>query len=533
MLRRLQIDGYGLIAHADVEFAPGMTIFSGETGSGKTMLIGALAFALGGRAATDAIARGGRKATATLTFDPEDWLLARLRADGYVLDDGESASIVREINEAGRSAARLCGKPVTAGYLREIGDGVAEIVGQHEAHRLLSAAYHRELLDRFAGERALELRGDLARAHARATRASSALAELTDNERRARDRYDDASFALREIEAAALQPDEGDRLNDRRRFLENAERIASSLDAAHRALTDEERGAAVSLGAAVAALASIAAFDPELGALAERSGALQTELIEVAADASRLFDRAEFDPAELDAVNARLDLIDRLKRKYGGEVASVAAYADEARDIVERYEHRDRSIASLRDEHVQARRELQSAADALTAVRQRAASQLSRRVQTQFDDMALTGGRFEVLFEQLETVGPNGAQDVEFLFAANPGEPARPLARVASGGELSRVLLALVVALTQTRAAQGALLFDEIDSGVGGATATAVGARIGELARDGQIVCVTHLAQIARWADEHYVLDKIERRERAEITVRRIAGAKEREAEIA
>ncbi|MBV9698574.1 MAG: DNA repair protein RecN [Candidatus Eremiobacteraeota bacterium] len=533
MLRRLQIENYGLIARADVEFAPGITVFSGETGSGKTMLVGALAFALGGRAGPDVIASSARRAIATLTFDPDASLLERLRLDGYELDDGESAAIVREINDAGRSAARLNGRPATAAYLRDVGDAIAEIIGQHEAHRLLAPAYHRELLDRFAGEPALAMRARLTQAHARAKSAAQALDELTENERRARERHDDASVALSEIEAARLQPGEDERLNERRRFLENAERISSSLSAAHQALTNDERGAVESLGAAAAALAAVAPFDAELRTLAERAALLQSDCIELAAEASRALEGAEFDPAELDAINARLEAIDRLKRRYGGDLGAIQAHADEARRTVDQYENRDRAIARHRAELAGAQRDVEEAANELTSVRKRAASELAARVQPQFEDVALTGGRFDVAFEQLSAIGINGAEDVEFLFAANAGEPARPLTRVASGGELSRVLLAVVVALAQTRTAQGALVFDEIDSGIGGATATAVGARIGKLARSDQIVCVTHLAQLARWADEHYVLEKFEKRDGAAIVVRRIGDKKERESEIA
>ncbi|MBV9263874.1 MAG: hypothetical protein JO324_06085 [Candidatus Eremiobacteraeota bacterium] len=298
-------------------------------------------------------------------------------------------------------------------------------------------------------------------------------------------------------------------------------------------MTNDEGGAVESLGAASAALAAVAQFDATLRTLAERAALLQSDSIELAAGASRALEGADFDPGELDAINARLDAIDRLKRRYGSDVGTVQAYADEARRIVDRYENRDRAIALHREELATGQREVEAAANELTAIRKRAGSELAARVQSQFDEVALTGGRFDVAFEALSSVGVNGAEDVEFLFSANPGEPARPLTRVASGGELSRVLLAVVVALAQTRTAQGALVFDEIDSGIGGATATAVGARIGELARSDQIVCVTHLAQLARWADEHYVLEKIEQRKGAAIVVRRIADKKEREAEIA
>jgi DNA repair protein RecN (Recombination protein N) len=206
MLGRLEIENYGLIARAGVEFAQGATIFTGETGSGKTMLLGALDFALGARAAPDAVRRGARGAMVTISFVPNDSLRARLEADGFELDPGEEASIVREITQAGRSSVRVNGRPSTAGYVRDIGDAVAELVGQHEAQRLLSPAYHLELLDRFAGDSALALRDAVSAAYARAQTAAQSLERLTGDERDARERYDEALFVVREIEDAQLDP---------------------------------------------------------------------------------------------------------------------------------------------------------------------------------------------------------------------------------------------------------------------------------------------------------------------------------------
>ncbi|MGB6713510.1 MAG: hypothetical protein WBE30_07790, partial [Candidatus Cybelea sp.] len=260
-------------------------------------------------------------------------------------------------------------------------------------------------------------------------------------------------------------------------------------------------------------------------------------VVDLAGDVARVADAAEYDPAELEAINLRLDLIDRLKRKYGGSVEELGAVAQQAHRTIDEYENRDRLVADFTAAAEAAKHEVARAASALTALRKKAAAALSKQVLAEFAEIALAAGRFEVAFEPLERIGPHGAERVEFLFAANAGEPARPLTRVASGGELSRVLLALVVVLAAVRDARTALVFDEIDAGVGGTTATAVGARIGALARRGQVVCVTHLAQLATWADRHYVLDKLEQKRASSsettIAVREIGTVKEREAEIA
>ncbi len=533
MLRRLEIENYGLIACADVELAEGATIFTGETGSGKTMLLGALDFALGARAGADAVRRGERRAVVTLAFDPDDALRERLGADGFELDAGERGSIAREMTEAGRSSVRVNGRAATAAYVREIGDAIAEIVGQHEAQRLLSPSYHLHLLDRFAGGAAIDARAAVAGAHARFEAATEALSALAQDERRARERYDDACFTVREIDEARLQPDEEERLDERRRYLDNIERIATALQSARGTLANDDGGALEGLGAAAVALGSVERYDSALREMAQRAAALQAEAGDLAAEIARAADATEFDPAELEAINARLDLLDRLERKYGCGVAELVELAQRQRRTIDEYENRDRSIAEHRAHADAAQRELEAAAASLTRQRKKAAAALRRRVLAEFGDIALGSGSFDIAFEPLERIGPRGAERVEFLFAANAGEPARPLARVASGGELSRVLLALVVVLSGARDERSALVFDEIDTAIGGATAMAVGARIGELARREQVVCVTHLAQLATWADRHYVLDKTERAGVTTIGVRELRGTKQREAEIA
>jgi DNA repair protein RecN (Recombination protein N) len=533
MVRRLEIENVGLIARAEIAFADGATIFTGETGSGKTMLLGALGFVLGSRVGADIVRRGSSKAAVTLTFDPDRALRERLAADGFELDPGEEASIAREMSENGRSSVRVNGRAATAAYVREIADAVAEIVGQHEAQRLVSPAYHRDLLDRFSGEAAMAARGEVARLHAHAENLRGELERVQADERAAHAQYENACYVAREIEQANAQPGEDERLEQRRRYLDNVERIAAALQTAHDALADEDRGATGSLGAASAALSHVATMSDPLRAFLQQASALQSEANDLAAALARELAATEFDSAELEAINARLDLLDRIKRKYGGSIERALETMHDAAAVCEEYEGRGRRTAELAAAVAAAAGELGAAAAKLTELRKKASKALAKRMAHEFADLALAAGRFDVSIEPAERIGPDGAERVEFLFAANAGEPLRPLAKIASGGELSRLLLALVVALAGARGSSSALVFDEIDAGVGGATATAVGARIGQLANGTQVLCVTHLAQIATWAGRHYVLDKTESKGETVISVREIAGAAQREAEIA
>jgi DNA repair protein RecN (Recombination protein N) len=532
MLLRLEIENYGLIERAGIEFARGATIFTGETGSGKTMILGALASALGARASADEVRRGSSSARVSLAFDPDDRLRARLDADGFTLDPGEEATIAREISDAGKSSLRLNGRAATAGYVREIAEQIAEIVGQHDAQRLLAPSYHLEVLDRFGGPGAIAARDAVSAAHLRAAHCRRDLDTLQSDERSAARRYEDERFAMEEIEAAAPQPGEDERLSERRRYLDNVERIAASLRGAHEALAGDDDGASGSVGAAASALAQLREMSPDLRTMAGEASALQSEITDLAVRVSRELDATEFDPAELEATSARLDVIDRLKRKYGNTIEALLAHAEEARALVNAFEARGERAAELQAALRAAVRDLNDAAAALTKIRMAAAKRLRSGVVAEFKELALASGRFDAEFEIVDPPGPSGAQIVQFVFAANAGEPLRPLSRVASGGELSRVLLALVVVLAAARD-RTALVFDEIDAGIGGATAVAVGTRVGRLASEGQVLCVTHLAQLATWADRHYVLEKQEKRSGTTIAVREIDGDESRAAELA
>lgn len=532
MLRRLTIEDYGLIPKAEIRFADGATIFTGETGSGKTMVLGAIAFVLGERASADAVRRGRPRAIVSLEFDASDALRARLAEDGFEIEPDEDATISREISAAGKSAIRVNGRPSTAGYVRELAAQLIDIVGQHEAQRLLAPVYHVELLDRFAGNAVASARERVAELCARRADIANALKSLDRDERRAQEQYAFATYALQEIESAAPETGEDERLTQRRRVLDNAEKVAGSLQSAHDALAGEESSAADALGTASTALAHIEDIGGDFTQMAQTSAALQSEVNDLAVRIARELDAMEFDSGELENINARLDALDTLKRKYGGTLEAVLESANGFRSTVDLFANKDERKARLERDLQDATAELEEAAEHLSRLRHGAADRVSKAIEHELKDLALPSGRFGVQFAPLAEIGPDGAEHVEFVFAANKGEAQRPLARVASGGELSRVLLALIVVLAGKRG-RTALVFDEIDAGIGGATATAVGMRLGRLARDTQVLCVTHLAQIASWADAHFVLEKSETKSTTTIALREIESTDARTAELA
>lgn len=507
-LARLEIEAYGLIERVAVVFAAGCTVFTGETGSGKTMLVGALTFVLGARTSGDVVRAGAQRARVTLELDDLDPdLRERFATDGFELEADEGAIFTRELTSAGKSSARINGRSATTAQLRAYGESLVDLVGQHEQQRLLAAAYQLDVLDRFAGDAAPVLRAQVGAAYTHAQALERELHDLEASEGRALAEVEFARFALAEIDAANPVAGEDAGLRERRDFLSNVGRIAASLAQAHSLLVENEGAAVESLGGAAALVAPLARYGATLATAAARISALQDEATEVAASLALELERAEFDPRELEALGERLDLLERLKKKYGGSLSAVlAARADFAASI-ERFASRDEVLANVRAQSAAARSARDTAALELARIRAEAARKLEAAVAGELAALAMPKARFAVALEALEACGPRGTERVEFLLAPNPGEPARPLAKTASGGELSRVLLALVAVLADRRD-HSTLIFDEIDAGIGGATAVAVAQRLGALARTAQLVCVTHLAQIAGWGDRHYALRK-------------------------
>ena len=525
-LQRLTIEGFGLIERVEVAFADGLTVFTGETGSGKTMLLGALDFALGARSESEMVRRGSERARVMLEVEADAELRDELARSGIEAEIGETVAIVREMSANGRSSARINGVAVGAGQLRSLAERVVEMVGQHEAQRLLAPAYQLELLDRFGGAELAQARLNVAQAYARYTEIAAESARLRSAAGEAQANYELAVFAVDEIDRAAPEPGEDERLRERRDYLTNIERIAAALAAAHETLAGEG-GAIDALGSAAAALGGIARYSERLGALYEMVRGLQGEAGDAAFELARERELAEYDPRELESLIARLEQLDRLKKKYGGTLESVREARERFAQTIRSYESRGERAAELERAEREARIALEGAVERLRALRRQAAGRLETAIVAELQALAMPAARFSVAFEPLETPTANGADRCEFLLAPNPGEPARPLGKSASGGELSRVLLALVVVLADALD-RAAIVFDEVDAGIGGATATAVGVRLARLAAGAQVVIVTHLAQIASWADSHYALRKDERDGLTTIGARLLEGSQRR-----
>jgi len=522
-LARLEIEDFGLIERAALEFADGFTVCTGETGSGKTMLLGALAFVLGERSSGDAVRGGAARARVTLAVELDPALEALLGDAGFEAEPGEAALFTREMTAAGKSTARVNGRLATAAQLRQCAGALVDAIGQHEAQRLLARDYQLDMLDAFAGGAALQARAAVDAAYDRARVAERELAAATGEAGRAAAELEDARFSAAEIDAASPAAGEDESLRERRDYLANVERIAAALASAHDALAGEG-GGIESTGAAATGLAAIARFAPGLATLSATLAGLQSELGDAAAALARELERSEFDAGELEAATERLDRLERLKKKYGGTLEAVLATRAQLEATIARETTRGEREEALRAQVAATREALVARARELSGLRARAARDLEKRVGAELRGLAMPAARFEVALEPLPDIGPNGGESVEFALSPNAGEPVRPLARAASGGELSRVLLALVVALADRRD-RTALVFDEIDAGIGGATASAVGVRLGALSKTAQVFCVTHLAQIAAWADRHYALRK---RERAGTTVIELVALEKR-----
>jgi DNA repair protein RecN (Recombination protein N) len=501
-LVELTVENLAVIERVRLPLSRGFTVLTGETGAGKSLIVDALALALGARATTDLVRSGTDAARVEAIFDavaalPEDPLADLLAA-------GEGSAIVRrEVSADGRSVARLNDRSVTVGSLAALGERLAEIHGQHEQQRLLAADRQLELLDRF-GE--LDRRRDGVEAAYRDWRATVARsAELLTDEHELARRVELLRHQADEIAAADLRPGEDEELEAQLRAAGNAEAIAQAADTALRGLRDESAGLDA-LRSVNAALGQASGHDERFAALEERAAGLEAEATELARDIADLAERVELDPASRAAAEERLALVYDLKRKYGSTIDEIIAFGAGASDELGRLEDQAGLRERLVAEESRQREDLGAAAAELTRARSEAASRLADGVNAELPPLGLPAGAFGIGLEPVE-IGPSGSDRVTFTFAPNPGEPGRPLARIASGGEASRLSLALKVVLAAADETP-VLVFDEVDAGIGGRHATALGQRLRDLAAFHQVLCVTHLAQVAAFADRHVHIGK-------------------------
>jgi DNA repair protein RecN (Recombination protein N) len=501
-LVELTVENLAVLERVRLPLSRGFTVLTGETGAGKSLIVDALALALGARATADLVRSGTDAARVEAIFD--DVFPADDDPLADVLAAGEGSAIVRrEVSADGRSVARLNDRSVTVGSLAALGERLAEIHGQHEQQRLLAADRQLELLDRFGD--LWPLRDAVASAHRvwRAVVAQSA--ELLTDEHELARRAELLRHQADEIGAAALRAGEDGELEAQLRAASHAEAIAGAAATALGALRDEAAGLDA-LRIARAALRQAAAHDERFAALEERATGLEADAAELARDVSDAAERVELDPQTRAAAEERLALIFDLKRKYGATLDEVNAFGARAAEELERLDDQAGLRERLVADEARLRKATDAAAAALRDARAAAAIRLAELVNGELPPLGLPADAFGVALEPAE-MGPSGADRVTFTFAPNPGEPGRPLARIASGGEASRLSLALKVVLAAADETP-VLVFDEADAGISGRQATALGERLRGLAEFHQVLCVTHLAQVAAYADRHVHVGK-------------------------
>lgn len=520
MLTELRVRNLLLIEEADLELGPGLNVLTGETGAGKTVLAHALDLLLGGRPRSGIVRPGAQEAYVEGVFELDE---AAREAAGELLGEGEEELVLaRRILAGGRTRALVNGRTTTVGELREACGRLLSFYGQHEHRKLTVASSQLEILDRFCGDGQQARLEACASAHLRVIEAQERLAALEELDGSRERELDILEYELAEIEAAAPDPEAEEELLAARSRLANLDALRTACAAVLSALEpDEGEGVAGRLAAGEEALGVVGDASGELAELGRRLSAAALEASDVAAEVRAYADSLEGDPGELEAVESRLAEWDRLKRKHGGSIRAVMEYAAEATERRDLLAGSSEAIAEARAELNEALADRESAAKALRTAREKAGPKLSELVEGRLDGLAMAGASFEVRLETREA-GPTGADSIDFYVAPNPGVPCGALREIASGGELSRVMLALLGVASDGSGAT--LVFDEVDAGIGGKTANAVGEQLQSLSTGRQVICITHLPQVASLASRHFSIEKASRDGESLTEVRRLEG---------
>jgi DNA repair protein RecN (Recombination protein N) len=518
------VENYAVIEKVRVRFHPGLNLLTGETGSGKSIVVDALSLLLGGRASPEMVRTGADRARISGIFEiAESPALAKLLESAGIEMEDREVLVEREIQASGKSRGFVCNRPATAVLLRELAVHLADIHGQHDQQQLFSPAVQCDMLDAFAAS------GDLAaqvaecfQAWKRATGELQALDQNAQEKLRLADLW---SFQVKEIEAVGPQAGEDADLENERRVLRNVVRLQELAGGAYAALYEDPASASALLGSVVKRLDELARIDETAQEMLTQIQPATIALQETAYALSHYLGKLEADPARLDQVEDRLAALEKLKRKYGPSVENVLAFFEEAGTNLAAVENADDRRNKLQKEVAALAATYESAAKKLSAKRKESAQQLGKRVEQELAALAMEKTRVQILVQPAEW-SERGADSVAFLIAPNVGEELKPLDKIASGGELSRVALALKTCTnvkSGKNSVPGTLVFDEVDAGVGGSAAEAVGRRLKKLSAASQVICVTHLPQIAGFADHHYFVEKHSERDRTVSSIQELS----------
>lgn len=511
MLEHLHIRNVALIKESEISFGDGLNILTGETGAGKSMIIDSLQFALGGRAGKDFLRHGEKQAVVEALFSVQSQALTeKLAENGITPEEDGTLLITRTLSEAGKSVCRINGSTVTVGMLKEIAEDMIDIYGQHEHQSLLNPVKHIRLLDRFCGAGFGEAMEEYKNSRQRLKDLEKQLALLIGDESQREQRMDMLLFQKEEIEAAELREGEEDALLEQKKRLSSMERLIRLTGESITLLYDGDDRAPSAcdrLGDALAKLQEAAEYDAALSPLADALADGYAAVEDCARELKREAEKQEADPEELERIEERLQLFYKLKRKYGGSIEAVLEFYEKAVQELEFLSNSSEKAAELSAKKAAEEKRLSALAETLTARRRATAEQVEEQIETALHDMEMKHARFHIQIEEKADWGADGKDKVEFLISANAGEPLKPLAKIASGGEMSRVMLALKTVLVDADEI-GTFIFDEIDTGVSGRTARRVGEKMRFLGGKRQLLCITHLPQIAAMADNHFLIEK-------------------------
>lgn len=523
MLESLHVKNLALIDEQEVLFHEGMNILTGETGAGKSIIIGSINLALGARADKDYIRTGADYALVELSFSLNEQQCALVREMELPLEDGNTLLLQRKIMP-GKSTCRVGGETISATQLKKLAPCLLDLYGQHEHQSLLKPAAYRKMLDDYIGEKAKKQKVMLKSLIAEYRKTAEEMEAQTADEKERAGRMRLLEFEAAEIEAAALEPAEDEQVEKKYRRLVNSKKIKEIVYLVH-GLTgyDEEGSAGSAVGHALRELKGIGSADEEALPLIAQLTDIDDLLNDFNRSMADYRDSLEFDEEEFVSLEERLNVINHLKSKYGGSVDVILASLEERQEELEKLANFEAYMEQLKDRAQKQKEEILSLCGSLSLLRQKAAKPLSKKLREAMEDLNFKDVRFEIaVTPKDEDFTADGYDQIVFLISTNPGESLRPLWQIASGGELSRIMLAFKTVFAD-KDETDTLIFDEIDTGISGKTAWEVAKKLGRLSKDHQIICITHLAQIAAMADGHFLIEKSVRKERTTTSIRALA----------
>ena len=508
MLTNLHVKNLALIEEADIDFSEGLNILTGETGAGKSIIIGSINYCLGAKATGDVIRSGAEYALCELTFVVDEEFADFLRQKDFPIEDDGTIILSRRIME-NRSAFKVNGEGFTAKQVKELASYLIDIHGQHEHQSLLSETKQKNLLDGFAGSTINVVKSELEELYSQRKNILNEIDSFCSDENAKEREISLIRYELNEIESAELRVGEEEELNKKHKLMQNAKRITEEVSKAIGYLDNEGEGALNAVGAAVKSVAAVTALDDNLITVSEHISGAEQVLIDAYREIRTYIENFSFEADEFESIEQRLDVINRLSLKYGDGIENILKYADNRRAELEKLVDSDNYLNKLKKREHEICVRYEQLADEIHEIRNKIAGELSHEIEDALKELNFLKVNFEIKVEKGTLYLTDGMDKVSFMISLNPGEVMRPLCDVASGGEMSRIMLALKEVLAK-RDNINTLIFDEIDSGISGITAWQVSKKMGRLSRSHQVICITHLPQIAAMADTHFLIEKNE-----------------------